>query len=159
MALALAAAEDARIDAIVLDSPFTSPSSLVRERAAFLPVLGPAVANYLLALVSLQTGSNFFHASALDAVRRMGNRPVMVIHGSDDIMMPASHSQALCDAAGGPKEIWFGPGPHSNIITTEPSQYAERLFGFLSRNLGTPPSHVRRSAMRRRTATATAPEN
>ncbi len=159
MALVLAAAEDARIDAIVLDSPFTSPSSLVRERTAIVPIIGPAAANYLLGLVSMQTGSNFFNPSALDAVRRMGNRPVMVIHGSDDILMPASHSQALYDAAGGPKEIWFGPGPHSNIITTEPSQYAERLFGFLNKSLGTPPSHARRSATRRRTATTTAPQN
>jgi hypothetical protein len=42
----------------------------------------------------------------------------------------------LYDAAPGPRAIWFGPGPHSNIVTTAPDQYAEHVFSFLDENLG-----------------------
>ncbi|MGQ9652308.1 MAG: alpha/beta hydrolase, partial [Phycisphaerae bacterium] len=69
-------------------------------------------------------------------VSRLGTRPVMVIHGDDDIGMPVSHSQVLYDAATGPREIWFGPGPHSNIVTTDPRAYEERVSGFLDAHLG-----------------------
>jgi pimeloyl-ACP methyl ester carboxylesterase len=135
MALALAAAEDARIDAVVLDSPFVSPRALMRENARFAPVLGPLFADGMLALVSLQTGTSLFAPSAERAVAAIGPRPVLVIHGDDDFIMPRSHAQRLCDAACGPRDIWFGPGPHSNIITQAPSEYARRMFGFLEAHL------------------------
>ena len=61
---------------------------------------------------------------------------LMVIHGDQDIGMPASHSQRLYEAAAGPREIWFGPGPHSNIVTTVPTKYEKHVFGFLDAHLG-----------------------
>jgi len=136
MALALAAAEDTRIDAIVLDSPFMSPRELVHEHAGRIPVLGRAAGDWLLALASLQTGTNFFAVSAERAVAALGGRPVLVIHGDEDFIMPASHSQRLYDAARGPRDLWFGPGTHSNIMTTDPAAYRDRLFDFLARHLG-----------------------
>jgi len=136
--MALAAADDPRIDAVILDSPFTSPRDLMRENAGIVPVLGPLLADLLLAEVSLQTWTDFFNASAEQAIRRMEPRPVMVIHGDGDFVMPRAHAQRLYDAAQGPRAIWFGPGPHSNIITEAPGEYAARLFEFLEANLGRP---------------------
>lgn len=138
MALALAAAEDGRINAVVLDSPFASPRELMHDNARVVPIIGPLITDLLLAEVSLQTGTNFFTASAEQAVREMGPRPVMVIHGDDDFIMPREHAQRLYAAASGPRSIWFGPGPHSNIATQAPSEYAERLFKFLEEHLGKP---------------------
>ena len=147
MALALAAAEEPRIDAVILDSPFVSPSELALERARKVPVVGPAMIRLILGEMSLWTGTNFLDASAERAVASLGPRPVLVIHGSEDVMMPSSHSQRLYDAARGPRDLWFGPGPHSNIITEAPSDYARRVFDFLDRYLGPverrPPIHRR----------------
>jgi len=136
MALALAAAEDPRIDAVILDSPFVSPRELVMQRARQIPILGPAMADLLLVEVSLLTRTSFFNASAEKAVASLGNRPVMIIHGDQDPVMPAAHAQRLYDAARGPRAIWFGPGPHSNIVTTSPGEYAERVYNFLNMHLG-----------------------
>lgn len=138
MALALAAGEDTRIDAIILDSPFVSPYELVMDRARYVPVIGPLFAHILLAEVSLQTGENFFTLSAERAVAALGRRPVMVIHGSEDPVMPAAHSQRLYDAATGPRDLWFGPGPHSNIVTTDPTTYGQRVTDFLETCFGRP---------------------
>lgn len=138
LALALAAAEDERIDAVVLDSPFVSPRDLMRHNMGLVPVLGPAFADVLLAEASAVTGTSFFSVSAEAAVRAMGTRPVMVVHGDGDFVMPRSHAERLHAAARGPRHIWFGPGPHSNIITEAPSEYARRLFGFLGDHLGRP---------------------
>ncbi|NLE58161.1 MAG: alpha/beta fold hydrolase [Planctomycetes bacterium] len=135
MALALAAAEDERIDAVILDSPFSSPCDLAHYHARRVPVIGPVFVSIILAGMSAQTGTDFFNTSAVEALSRLGSHPVMVIHGDEDIGMPASHPQALYDAAPGPREIWFGPGPHSNIVTADPRAYEQRVFAFLDANL------------------------
>lgn len=153
LALALAAAREPRIDAIVLDSPFVSPRELQRATSTRFPVVGPLLGDWFLGAMSLQTGTDFFDVSAEQAVRDMGPRPLMVVHGDDDFVMPKSHSQRLYDAASGPRELWFGPGPHSNIITDAPSEYADRLFTFLDRCLG--PARTRKPP--RKSAPGTSP--
>lgn len=136
MALAQAAAEDERIDAIVLDSPFVSPWELASHHAGRVPVLGRAIAGLILGEMSLLTGTNFFAASAEQALARGGDRPILIIHGNQDAVMPAEHAQRLHDAVPGPRAIWWGPGAHSNIVTANPEAYAQRLFSFLDAHLG-----------------------
>jgi len=136
MALALAAAEDPRINAVILDSPFVSPSELALHHARRVPVVGPAMIRLILVEMSLWTRTDFFTPSAERAIASMDPRPVLVIHGDEDFVMPAEHTQRLCNAARGPRDIWFGPGPHSNIVTNDPYGYARRVFDFLGRHLG-----------------------
>lgn len=131
MALLNAAAEDDRIAAVVLDSPFVSLRELMLHHAGRVPVAGPGFARLTLFWMQLLTGADFRGSSGESAAAALGTRPVLVIHGEEDVLMPAAHAQRLHDAARGPRAIWFGPGPHSNIITTEPEEYAERLFKFL----------------------------
>jgi uncharacterized protein len=130
MALTLAAADDPRISAIVLDSPFLGPRDLARHHFSRLPVVGPFVAEAGLRWMSAITGADFLGTSAAEAVARF-DRPVLVIHGDDDWLMPVEHAQQLHAVAAGRREIWLGPGPHSNIVTTEPEEYARRVFDFL----------------------------
>jgi fermentation-respiration switch protein FrsA (DUF1100 family) len=139
LALAQAAAVETRIDAIVLDSPFVSPRDLMHYHAERLPWIGPLAADYLLWWMTLQTDVDFFDVSAEKAVGQLNGRPVLIIHGEDDIGMPKEHAQRLYDAATGPREIWFGPGPHSNIVTTDPSGYETQLHTFLDEHL--PPTN------------------
>ncbi|MBI5863623.1 MAG: alpha/beta fold hydrolase [Planctomycetes bacterium] len=133
MALALAAAEEPAIDAIVLDSPFVSPRELARHHLSRAPLIGTAFADLVLWHMSWMTGADFLHDSAEPAVAAIAPRPTLIIHGDDDRLMPASHSLRLYDSARGPRGLWMGPGPHSNIITTAPEEYAERLFAFLEK--------------------------
>jgi len=138
MAAALAAADDERIDAVVLDSPFVGPYELAMHHARRVPLLGPLFVDLVLAAISVETGTDFFSPSAERAVAQIGRRPVMVIHGDADFVMPPSHARRLYEAASGPRRLWFGPGSHSNIITTDPENYANHLFTFLNRYLGPP---------------------
>lgn len=137
-ALVLAAAEDERLAALVIDSPFVSPRELAEHHTARVPLLGPAFIRFVLWEMSGWTGADFLTESAEAAVARLGARPVLVVHGDEDVLMPASHAQRLYDAARGPRELWFGPGPHSNILTTAPDEYGERVFAFLARVLSDP---------------------
>jgi pimeloyl-ACP methyl ester carboxylesterase len=132
LALALAAAEDQRIDAVILDSPFVSPRELAHHHADRLPVAGPFMADVVLAYMSLLSGADFFDASAERAVQAMGDRPLLVIHGDEDFAMPAAHARRIHRAAAGPATLWLGPGPHSNIVTTAPDAYESRVAAFIA---------------------------
>lgn len=136
MALALAAASEPRIDALILDSPYVNPRELAHHHLGRIPLLGPAYATLVLTHMSWMGGADFLDTSAETAIASLGERPVLVIHGADDVLMPAAHAQRLFDAARGPKSIWFGPGPHSNIVTTDSNGYAQRVFTFLDEHLG-----------------------
>jgi pimeloyl-ACP methyl ester carboxylesterase len=124
-----------RIDAVILDSPFVSPQELLHHHAAIIPGAGPLAADYLLWWMSLQTNVSFFNVSAERAVAKLNGRPLLIIHGERDVGMPKTHAQRLHDAATGPRDIWFGPGTHSNIVTTDPSVYEKRLQAFLKVHL------------------------
>ncbi len=136
MAVALAAADEPAIDAVVLDSPFVSHRQWAHDHAAAIPWLGPLLADVLLLAMSAWTSTDFFTPSAASAVAALAPRPVMIIHGDDDTWMPRSYSQALFDAARGPRELWFGPGGHSTIVTAEPANYGARVRLFLEETLG-----------------------
>lgn len=59
-------------------------------------------------------------------------------------VMTALIASAIACAARGPRGIWFGPGPHSNVITTAPDEYAKRLLALPEKTFGPPrESHVR----------------
>lgn len=135
MALIRAAAEDSRVAAVVLDR-FVSQREIALHHTRHVPLLGAGLTYATLSWMSLLAGADFLGTSAEAAVAAFGDRPLLVVHGADDVLMPAAHSQRLYDAARGPREIWFGPGPHSNILTTAPDEYSERLFDFLARTLG-----------------------
>lgn len=134
MALALAAAEEPRIDAVILDSPFVSARELAHYHAGIVPVAGPLMVDWVLLLMSLQVEGDFFTYSAEQAVAALGDRPVLVIHGEKDFAMPAEHARRLYNAATGPRAVWFGPGGHSNIVTADPQGYADQVFAFLAVN-------------------------
>lgn len=139
MALALAAAEDPRIDAVILDSAFTDPHELAQHHADRL--YGPiwsVMVDLVMAEMSALTWTNYFDVSAERAVSRLGDRPLLVIHGEKDLGMPPEHSRRLYDAATGPRDIWLGPGGHSSIVTHAPDEYERRVFSFLDEHLSDP---------------------
>lgn len=135
LALIRAAATTPAIDALILDSPFVSPRALAHDHMGRIPILGSAFADVVLWWMSVWTGADFLRDGAEIEISKSAPRPIMVIHGDDDVIMPASHSRRLFELAAGPREIWMGPGPHSNIITTEPEEYANRVMAFLQEHL------------------------
>lgn len=139
MALVRAAAVDPRIEAIILDSAYLSAPRLAEQHLSRLPVIGPAMARLMLASLSLHAGASFWKLDASEDIARLAPRPLLLIHGADDVLIPPEILDELFDAAREPKEKWLGPGPHSNIMTTAFGGYQERVLAFLKRAGATPP--------------------
>ena len=48
-----------------------------------------------------------------------------------DLTSAVENLTLLYDLARPPKQQWLGPGPHSNILTTDFYEYTKRVIGFL----------------------------
>jgi fermentation-respiration switch protein FrsA (DUF1100 family) len=58
--------------------------------------------------------------------------PVLFLHGSNDEVVPFSHSQALLERAPKPKFFsWFGGGRHNDLIESYPETYYSSIRRFV----------------------------
>lgn len=125
MALVRAAARDERIEAVVLDSAYVSAPRLARHH------LGPALAPLVLGAMSLHAGRSLWSLDASQAIAELSPRPILLIHGEGDFVIPPDNMAILFDLAHEPKEQWLGPGSHSNILTSDFNGYQQRVIQFL----------------------------
>lgn len=133
----LAAADDPRIEALVLDSSFATMADVVAAnlRRFWLPAaaLMPAVA-----LVNrLAYGYAFGQVRPLDAVARVAPRPILLLHGTADRVIPYGHASRLLDAGvpGTVELVTFEDADHCGGYFTDRPGYIARVDDFLRREL------------------------
>ena len=93
-----------------------------------------------LLMARLFTGDNLAARSPLESVRRLGSRPLAIVHGEADGRLSAAYSRELAAAAtgaGARVETWFIPGAeHVEAMFLHPGEYERRLVGFFDAALG-----------------------
>jgi len=134
----LVAAADPLIDAVVADSPFASIRDVL-ENAYKLRRLPP---RFLLELSDVinrwRYGYQFEAVRPVDVVGNIAPRPLLVIHGTADSLIPAEQGQQVYDAAGEPKELWLVPDAiHCGAYFVDRPAYVERVTKFFDRALST----------------------
>jgi dipeptidyl aminopeptidase/acylaminoacyl peptidase len=130
----LAAAQDARMKAVVDDSGFSDAVSEIGnsfEHFIHLPAF--PFARISVAIAERRAGINVTGIRPIDVVKRIGPRPFFIIHCAGDTVVPPSHSQALFAAAAEPKSMWLLPrGGHIEARTVDQVEYARRVTAFFS---------------------------
>ncbi|RIL06870.1 MAG: hypothetical protein DCC71_05230 [Proteobacteria bacterium] len=130
--LAQAAADDARIGTIVLLAPFTDfASQRAAQHRSRVPGMGAVAvlsARWLgLAVDELDTSR---------ALRRLGDRPLLLVAGDADRAVPLAmvrRLKALAENA----ELWVLPGAgHVDVAQTTDDAFLHHVHAFLLRNLG-----------------------
>lgn len=129
-ALLGAAANDPRIEALVLDSCFVSAPTFLHHHFRYVPLAGRGLADLMLLSASLHAGCWLRDLDPGRDIARLGLRPVLLIHGRDDTLIPPDNMDQLHRRANGPKDRWLGPGPHSNIVTSDFPAYRRRVIAF-----------------------------
>lgn len=72
---------------------------------------------------------------------KMEERPILLIHGEVDGLLPLDHYYTLLLAAGEMAEGWVVPGMgHEDPARFDPRGFEQRLFAFLDRHLAVPSS-------------------
>ncbi|HEX6139155.1 MAG TPA: alpha/beta hydrolase [Candidatus Limnocylindria bacterium] len=132
---------DPRVSAVVLDSTHATLANALQarlERSGYPLSLPGAWAILLGGLV--RTGQDMSAADPLQAVERLGDRPLLIITGGNDDSIGPDDAQDLERAAtdaGVDAELEVcEPAGHAESVDACPDDYAGWVLGFLSRALG-----------------------
>lgn len=112
-----ATAQRQAVQAVVAESTFPSYRRIAGETA---PLLAPFVPMFV------STGHD-----PIDALRGLPPRPLLVIHGEEDRIVPATLGRELYEAASEPKQLWLVPKvTHFSAWHSVPDEFEQRLDRF-----------------------------
>jgi uncharacterized protein len=121
-----AAALHPEIEALVADSSFTSLDEVLNLRVPF-PVLNPLIRYFAERESGLSPGA----VRPIDEIGLIAPRPVFLIQGLGDSMVPPDSAQRLYAAADEPRQLWTEPGvPHLNMYAYFRTRYTKRVIKF-----------------------------
>ncbi len=133
----LAAAEDPRIRAIVDDSGFSSASNVISTSfEKFLHIPAFPFAPVTVKIAEWRTSTNVNHVRPVDVIGKISPRPIFIIHGTADTVVPPDNSERNFAAANQPKQIWWVAGAgHVEARTLDTSEYELRVVQFFRQSL------------------------
>lgn len=134
---AMAAGDYPEIEAVVLESPFTEFRRVCGQWAKnhagipYFPLVALTV--FMLRLrVGLAVGSK----SPVNSIARISPKPILIISGSEDRLMPESEVRELYAAAGEPKKLWIFPGAaHGKCHEMAGQAYERTVIDFYKKNI------------------------
>jgi uncharacterized protein len=134
-AVALLAAEQLPdLDAVVTDSTFASARWAVDNQLQLLLKLPNWFGFLLLNMGSLEAGIHPDDASPERAASHLGQRPLLVIHGTEDSVFRVENARLIAAAASGPHELWIVDRVgHTGAYSHDPRVYVDRLDRFFRR--------------------------
>ncbi|MFA6003469.1 MAG: alpha/beta fold hydrolase [Elusimicrobiota bacterium] len=135
---AMSAHKYPEIKTLVLESPFTDFRKVISQWAwnnLHMPYFPIMIA--VLWLLPLRVGRKDASAySPLRFIAKLAPRPLLVISGSDDRLMPEADVRALYAQAQDPKELWIVPGArHAKCHETAGAAYERRVTDFFLQHL------------------------
>lgn len=103
----------------------------VHNRVPYFPLI-PIVLHYIRRNLSV----NPEYYSPKYNIPKISPRPVFIIHGRYDNLVPAAQAKMLFKRAGEPKEIWLVPGAkHNKCAEVGGFEYKQRLMNFFKKYL------------------------
>ena len=103
----------------------------VHHRVPYFPLI-PIILHYIRKYLSV----NPERYSPKYNIPKIAPRPVFIIHGRYDNLVPAAQAKLLYKKAGNPKEIWLVPGAkHNKCAEVGGFEYKQRLADFFRQNL------------------------
>lgn len=133
----LAAARDERIRCVVADSAYPSLRDVLKgafRHFAHAP-------SFPFAALVVRWGQRFL-GTKIDRIRpgdiiaSISPRPVYLIHGERDPIIPPVHAERLYEAAAEPKRLWIAPAAgHAMAGIASPLEFISRVEGFIRDSL------------------------
>jgi fermentation-respiration switch protein FrsA (DUF1100 family) len=126
-----AAASGDEIEAIVIDSAFPAIEEMV-ERVISSPIMRPTVRFF----VEREIGLIADDLRPIDEIGLISPRPIFILQGEQDTVIPPDSAQRLHDAAGEPRRLWIEEGAgHTEMYTLMPDEYMRRVTAFFDETL------------------------
>lgn len=121
-----AAAEYPQIEALVVDSAFSSLEAEVDFLAPY-PILNPLAKIFM----AIGLGVDLDAVSPAGAIGKISPRPIYIIHGLSDKVASPESAQILFAAANEPRSLWLQEDAiHLGIHIQNPGRYERRVIRF-----------------------------
>jgi len=130
----IATAQEPVIEAVVADSGFTSLQAIVVGGLRLLYRLpafpfAPLIVRFGEILIGARLGA----MRPIDHIARIAPRPVLIVHGERDRLIPVAEAHALHAAARQPVELWIVPDSgHARAASKVAEEYLRRVDEFFS---------------------------
>lgn len=139
-----AAAQCPEIGAVVADSAFAHLSGAVEYRFSGMRPATRLLHQATMRIAERMSGGRVARVRPVDVVGRLGPRPLLLIHGTDDRVVPYGHLGELAAAAGEACATWTLPaGSHAMSRFDHDEAYVERVAAFFITSLGREPASAR----------------
>jgi fermentation-respiration switch protein FrsA (DUF1100 family) len=136
----LAANENDDIKAVIADSPFRNAGLFLREGLPFFSGLPAFPFSYTSTwMANWAFKVDLDSISPLDAVKKMKDKPVMLIHGTGDQQISYKNTEIIYESLkDNPKaEVWYPQNTeHIDAINHYPTEYFKRVDRFLDEYVG-----------------------
>jgi dipeptidyl aminopeptidase/acylaminoacyl peptidase len=128
----LAASQDPSIRAVIDDCGFSdAPSVIAASFEHFIHLPAFPFAPITVWIASERAGIDVNGVRPMDVVSRISPRPILIIHGLADYIVPVENSRRNFAAARQPKKLWLVPGAgHGKVHTVAKAEYERRVIGF-----------------------------
>jgi len=125
------AARRVEIEAVVVDSAFPTLEDELRlavSNNVFLP--------FIRFFAEKKAGVDMDLLRPVDRIGDLSPRPIMIIQGEADHMIPVNSGQRLYEAAGEPRYLWTeAEANHVGMFSRYPEKYEELVVGFFDEYL------------------------
>ncbi len=127
--------EDPRIGALVTDSAFADFCPVLRGAWKNQTGLPDLILPSVLFMNRVMYGYDLCASKPVDEIGKIAPRPILLIHSTDDQLVPVSNVRAL-QAAAPSAQVWVVSGPeHARIFNVDPATYTRRVIGFFDASL------------------------
>lgn len=149
----MAAAIDKNIDLVIAENAITTSATLLDQQ--MVKVLGGYFTQkrYSVELFRIFRRCATFwlnwrignkpskHCQALHCIAKISPRPILLMHGVNDTLVPVRHSEILYEAAQEPKQLYLCEAAyHCGLYNTNPEEYEATVLGFLEKYGTAPPA-------------------
>jgi pimeloyl-ACP methyl ester carboxylesterase len=127
------ASRDERIYALALTGAFADVKDLLVQQGGRWGALSSGFA----LLTAQWQGMRYWERRSEDLIGRISPRPVLLIAGTADRVVPPSMTERLYRSAREPKSLWLVPGAgHGQYADVAPVEYERRLIQLFSSGAG-----------------------
>jgi alpha-beta hydrolase superfamily lysophospholipase len=127
----LAAARESGISGVISDSAFARFDEAIGNMACRYG-LTPALAHLAVIGMRLRLGVRCEKIAPEEEIDKLAPRPILLIHGSEDTLIPVGDADRLYARARDPKEIHILKGlDHGRGIWDEPDEFEKIVMGFM----------------------------
>lgn len=128
----MAGSREPSVAAVIADSPFADLKAYLGENLGVWSGLPAFPFNRAFFIVTpLITGLNPGAVSPLGEIALMNNRPLLLLHGEQDIDIPISNSESLQRAYSQARLVRFPGGTHVKNYQSNPALYLQSVDSFL----------------------------